>query len=123
MSKEPAPDVQLVFAVVRDRLLAQHPQDTEGRMLRAPGMRAGDKFYAFVSAADVMMKLPADRVTELIEAGQGRPCSPRPGHPMREWVCVSPADPETCFALVTEARTFVVSQARARTRTSTQLGP
>ena len=108
----PQPTAREVFAGIRDRLLAQHPEDTEGKMLQAPGLRAGDKFYAFVSAGDLMMKLPADRVAALIAAGDGHPCSPRPGHPMREWVQVPAIDEDTCVALVTEARAFVVSQQR-----------
>ncbi|MFH8735320.1 MULTISPECIES: hypothetical protein [unclassified Streptomyces] len=58
-----------------------------------------------------MVKLPAGRVAELIEAGTGRPCEPRPGRPMREWVRLTPADAELCPACLAEAREFVTGLA------------
>ena len=54
-----------------------------------------------------MLKLPAARVTDLIDSGRGLPCAPRPGRPMREWVEIPSPDEESCLAYVLEARTFV----------------
>ncbi|MGW6144547.1 hypothetical protein [Streptomyces sp. NPDC055140] len=58
-----------------------------------------------------MVKLPAARVAELIEVGAGRPCAPRPGRPMRQWVRLTPADAELCLAYLTEAREFATGLA------------
>lgn len=40
---------------------------------------------------------------------EGRPglLDPRGGHPMREWVQLTPTDEATCLACLTEAREFV----------------
>lgn len=76
-------------------------------MLRAPGLKTRGKFYAFATAADLVVKLPASRVSELIDSGRGLPCSPRPGAPMREWVSIPAPDEESCLAFVLEARAFV----------------
>jgi hypothetical protein len=91
---------------VFDEILRQHPGDEPGRMLRSPALRTGGRYYAFTSGDEVIVKLPAARVAELIAAGTGRPCSPHPGRPMREWVRV-PA--EDCAVHILEARTFVAS--------------
>ena len=101
-----------VYAEVARRVLARHPGDEEGRMLNAPGLKAGGKVYAFAGGdGDVIVKLPAARVTELVGSGEGQPCSPRPGRPMREWVVVPAADLGRCLAYVLEARGFVSGSA------------
>jgi hypothetical protein len=76
-------------------------------MLQSPGLRTGGRFYAFATAEQLIVKLPADRVAELIGSGHGTPCSPRPGRPMREWVCLPDLDEAACLAYVLEAREFV----------------
>lgn len=101
-----------IYSQVARCVLARHPGDEEGRMLSAPGLKTGGKVYAFAgSDGDAIVKLPAARVAELIGSGQGRPCSPRPGRPMREWVHVPATDAETCLAYVLQARAFVSGSA------------
>jgi hypothetical protein len=92
---------------VAQQMLDRHPVDERGRMLHSPGLRTGGKFYGFATADDLVVKLPAPRVAELIEAGDGMPCSPRPGRPMREWVCIPAPHEEPCLDYLLEARTFV----------------
>lgn len=76
-------------------------------MLRSAGLAARDRFYGFASGTELTVHLPADRVRELIAEGRGRPCSPRPGRPMREWVQIPAPDEEACVAWLREARAFV----------------
>ena len=80
-------------------------------MLRSPGLRTAGTFFAFATKDDLVVKLPTARVAELIVTGEGRPCSPRAGHQMREWVRVRPADADACAAYLAEARGFVAGQA------------
>jgi hypothetical protein len=108
------PSVDRIFSAVRSRVLIIHPGDEEGRMLRSSGLKAAGKFYAFATADDVVVKLPASRVRELIESGQGLPCAPRPGRPMKEWVRMSAHDEESCLSYVLEARTFIATLAGRR---------
>lgn len=98
--------VERDFAAVCEGLLAEDGVEL-GRMLSATGLRAGGRFFAFTSRGDLVVKLPAERVRGLIDSGHGRPCEPRPGRPMREWVCLRPADQEACAAYVLEAQGFV----------------
>ena len=76
---------QTVFEAAAQDVLARHPADETGRMLQSPGLRTSGTFYGFAPGDDLVVKLPADRVAGLIDAGDGLPCSPRPGAPMKEW--------------------------------------
>lgn len=98
-----------VFESVSRRLLEKHPGDERGRMLHSPGLKTGGKFFAFAAKGELIVKLPAARVNELIANGEGQPCSPGNGRPMREWVCLVPDDEAACAAYLLEARTFVAA--------------
>ncbi|MEU4704561.1 hypothetical protein [Nonomuraea dietziae] len=97
-----------------ERMLARHPGDEQGSMLHSPGLKAGGRFYAFATRDDLVVKLPASRVAELIAAGVGRVCDPRGGRPMREWVRLTPTDEHTCVAFLEEARDFVMTREEPR---------
>ncbi len=98
-----------VFTAAAEGMLAAYPKDESGRMFHAPGLKTAGKFYAFAAAGDLVVKLPAARVQELIARGDGQPCSPRPGRPMREWVQIPAPDHESCRGYLLEARNFVSS--------------
>jgi hypothetical protein len=104
MSEDPT------FQAVAERVLARHPEDEPGRMLQSPGLRTAGTFYAFAPTGALVVKLPEERVRALIGAGDGEPCSPRPGHPMREWVRIPGPDEDAALALVLEARAFVADR-------------
>ena len=56
------------------------------------------------------MKLPRDRVEELLAAGAGDWFDPGRGRLMREWGSLAEAtDPTTCRMLMAEALTFVAA--------------
>ncbi|WP_406101116.1 hypothetical protein OG698_02410 [Streptomyces sp. NBC_01003] len=92
-------------------LLNEHPGDERGRMLQSRGLKTSGAFHAFATSSDLVVKLPAARVAELIETGTGRPCEPHPGRPMRERVRLTPSDAELCLACLAEAREFVTGLA------------
>lgn len=96
-----------VFERIGARLLDAYPGDERGRMLHAPGLKTAGRFYAFASAHDIVVKLPAVRVAELIASGAGRPCDPRGGRPMRQWVRLPATDEDAAEAHLSEAREFV----------------
>ncbi len=103
-------DVTRVFERVSDRLLDAYPGDQRGRMLHAASLKTAGTSYAFTTQHDIVVKLPAGRVSELIAAGVGRACDPRGGRPMRQWVRLTPPDEPALTAYVIEARDFVASR-------------
>ena len=68
--------------------------------------RAGRFFASFDPRADALVvKLPRERVIELVEGGTGAPFAPN-GRVFREWVTVPDPDPDAWEALLNEARDF-----------------
>src|SRR3954453_3238537 len=94
-------DAQALFDRAAKRLRGVE----RGRMLSASGLRdpAAGKFFAFVTRGPLVVKLPAERVTELIASGEGRVFDAGKGRPMREWVGLVPPDEAACASFMREA--------------------
>jgi hypothetical protein len=60
-----------------------------------------------VSRDSLVLKLPARRVSELIERGDGQPFDAGKGRPMKEWVALTSKSTRRWLALTTEACGFV----------------
>ena len=95
------------FDEAAERLRADGPAIERGRMIRSFGLKTGGKFFAFAREGELVVKLPAGRVAELVASGEGRPFDRGDGRPLREWVCLSPRDADECEASMREARAFV----------------
>ena len=76
---------------------------------RSVGLRIRGKVFAIYKDGELIVKLPRNRVGELIESGEGRPWGPGTGRIMKEWVALPEAASKHWPALATEARTFVGS--------------
>ena len=74
-----------------------------GRCVRVAG-----EFLALVDfkGSGLVVKLPRERVAELITEGVGRPFAPA-GKVFREWVSIPEADPRQWHALLREGIAFV----------------
>ncbi len=103
--------VEQLFDDVSARLLEEDPQLEQGRMMNAFGLKTGGKFFAMVVKDDLVVKLPAERVDELIAERKGERFDPGHGRLMKEWVALRPRDQAACTAYVTEARDFVAALA------------
>lgn len=76
----------------------------------SPGLTVGGRIFAMVIRGELVVKLPAPRVDELIGAGVGSRLETGGGRAMREWVSV-PADRNADWqSLTDEARSFVGQQ-------------
>ncbi len=84
-------------------------EDVEtGTMMGFPCLRVGGAFFASCDhrSGDLIVKLPAARVGELIAAGTGEPFAPA-GRVFREWALIADRDLGRWRALMIEARSFV----------------
>lgn len=97
---------QPLFDEAAERMLAEDPSLESARMFASEGLKTSGKFFAMVSRGDLVLKLPEDRVEELIAGGTAGAFEMGIRR-MREWVRVTPADAKTCEALMMEARDFV----------------
>ncbi len=71
-----------------------------------PGLRSRSKIFAMLHSGELVVKLPADRCSELTAAGQARAFEI--GHKKtREWVRVAEVDQAQWRRLAGEARSYV----------------
>lgn len=74
------------------------------------GLKVGGKLFSMVSQDRLVVKLPAERVDELVAGGDGERFDPRKnGVVMHEWFTVDPGSDLDWYALAEEARAYVSS--------------
>ena len=77
-------------------------------------LRFQGKIFAMFVRGRLVVKLPAERVGELVAAGEGVHFDANKGTPMREWLSVDPDSPRPWLPLATEALDFARRSQRAR---------
>lgn len=99
-----------MFDAVAARLVAENPGLATARMFGSNGLRTeSGKFAGFARGEELVVKLPADRVAELLGSGEGSVFDAGRGRPMKEWVALRPADEEALERYLLEARAFVAT--------------
>jgi hypothetical protein len=76
-------------------------------MMGLPCLRLNGAFFAALDRTtnNLIVKLPADRVTDLIARGIGSAFAPN-NRPFREWVAITSHDQSTWADLLREAKAF-----------------
>ena len=76
-------------------------------MMGYPCVRLAGRFLASYDdkAGHLVVKLPRERVSELVDEGQGEPFAPA-GKVFGEWVSIAPGDRELWRTLLAEAVAF-----------------
>lgn len=96
------------FWEVAEQFLADETV-TRSTMMGFPCLRINGDYFASSDhkTGDLIIKLTADRVEELIDAGIGHPFAPN-GRRFREWVLFTDRDAERWSELIEEAKVFVL---------------
>lgn len=99
-----------VFWGLAAPLLAR-PDTAEGKIMSSRCLRVNGDFCAMVArSGDLVVKLPAARVSELIDEGTGQPFAPA-GKVFKEWLAVPPGEAEGWElgwqALLNESHAFI----------------
>jgi hypothetical protein len=74
------------------------------------------RIFAMARRGGLVLKLPADRVGQLIVSGVGRAFDAGQGRPMKEWVVIDHASARRWKALAEEALGFVGGKPRSAAR-------
>lgn len=91
-----------------DELRIEDPRIEEGTIMGGRCARVAGEFLALVDfkGSGMVVKLPRERVDELVTAGTGRRFAPA-GKVFKEWVAVPEADAATWESLLREGVAFV----------------
>ena len=97
-----------LFAQLSEELTGSRPDVEPTRMFGSAGLTTHGKTFAMLVRGKLVVKLPRDRVQELLAAGAGDRFDLGHGRLMREWISLTEAtDPTPCRMLMTEALAFV----------------
>jgi hypothetical protein len=88
-------------------LLAQPDVEQGTGFGSAPGLRINGKIFAMLVKGELVVKLPKDRVDELVASGAGTQFDPGHGRLMKEWASLPPDSSEDWERLAGEALQFV----------------
>lgn len=96
-------DGEQLFWELAAELMAEDPRVVEGTIMNGRCLRVGEEFLALVDfkGSGLVVKLPTERVAELIAHGRGRRFAPA-GRIFREWVAIPTADRGFWRALLLE---------------------
>jgi hypothetical protein len=89
---------------------------------RSEGLRVAGKIFAMLVHGDLVVKLPRQRVDELVASGLAERFDPGHGRRMKEWITVGPSASKRWSSLVTEARRFVATPVIPRRRSAAGSG-
>lgn len=70
-------------------------------------LKVDGHIFAMLVKGELVVKLPSNRVEELVAAGDGKYFDAGKGKPMREWFVLSPASKKQWIALAQQAMDFV----------------
>jgi hypothetical protein len=103
-------DARALYDELTDDLLYD-PAIGRATMMGYPCIRLAGRFLASYDdrAGCLVVKVPRERVTQLIERGEGDPFAPA-GKVFREWVSIPTVDPKLWRTLLEEAVDFVRKQ-------------
>ena len=87
------------------------PETGRAKGFGSKGLKVARKMFAFGSKGRLVVKLPKDRVDELVSDSKGRRFEPGPGRVMKEWLAIGPTRKADWLPLAREA---LDAAARAR---------
>jgi len=90
-----------------DATYGNDPDKGAKRMFGSTSIKTGKKMFAFLNKDRLVVKLPEQRVTELVDQGAGEKYDPGDGRLMREWFVVGSSSSDDWLSLAVEAEAFV----------------
>lgn len=97
------------FASLAEALLADAGV-SEGRMFGSQGLKVGGKVFAMLVKEQLVVKLSAERVEALVDAGVGDRFDPGHGRLMKEWIAIPSGTGVDWLALAREAKSYLTAR-------------
>ncbi len=98
------------FAAVHEAF-ARDRRVSSGKMMASLGLKVDGKIFAMLVRGSLVVKLPRERVAELVDSGRGHQFDPRrDGRLMKEWVVLEGTEPPW-LDVAREAYQFVAGAA------------
>jgi TfoX/Sxy family transcriptional regulator of competence genes len=101
---------QQLWAPIAKAQLATHGETAGTGFGKTEGLRISGKIFAMLAGGELVVKLPKNRVDELVDSGVAKRFDAGKGRPMKEWASSAPTASRRWKALVEEARAFVGSR-------------
>ena len=105
------PDAEQRFAVLAEQFAGEEgvelPREGTPRRFGSAALTVNGSIFAMLTRGELVVKLPAARVAELVASGNGTSFTSGKGRAMREWVVVAGDDPQQWHELAREALRFV----------------
>jgi hypothetical protein len=95
-----------LVALWRDRPGVTGPDPSQGKGFGSDALKVDGRIFAMLTGGQLVVKLPAERVQDLISDGTGGPFDAGKGRPMKEWLTVLASD-DVWSGLAAEAYAFV----------------
>ena len=102
----------LVSDVLAEGIATFGNQDGPQRAFGATSLKTDGKIFAMLVKDRLVVKLPAGRVTALVDSGAGERFDPGHGRIQKEWLAVAGDDPARWRELATEAEAYVARRGR-----------
>jgi hypothetical protein len=111
---QPPSNPEELYATIVEAMLSNFSDvtsDVSRKKFGSSGeLKIYNKIFAMLSKGKLVIKLPHQRVDELIASGKGKRFDPGHGRLMKEWLALEPTTEMECLVLVKEAMAFVASQ-------------
>jgi hypothetical protein len=96
-----------IWMKVKENFLKMSDVQKQGESLKTQ-----KKMFALFSKDKFIVKLPKERVEELINSGNGLPYDYGNGKIMKEWVIIPEENVDKCIEYASEAKTFAETLAK-----------
>src|SRR5881275_1965979 len=82
------------------------PEVARAKGFGSKGLKVARKLFAFESKGRLVVKLPKERVDELVSSGKGERFDPGHGRVMKEWLTIDLRGKALCLGVAREALEF-----------------
>jgi len=92
-------------------ILLSHPEVSQSKKSGfGSGLRVNGKIFAMLSKGKLVVRLPDQRMNEIIASGNGEPYTQGQNRPTKEWLIVESTSEDDWIPLAMEAMEFVTTK-------------